>query len=57
MHDDLSLVQARLDRLAGAEDIANFFEGAAARLDEEEVDENEFEYVPEDEEEIVLFTL
>lgn len=54
MHDDLRLVQASLDGFARPEDFADFLEGAAPRLDEEEVDEDEFEYVPEDEEEVVL---
>jgi hypothetical protein len=55
MHDDARFGQTGLDGLAALEDVADFFEGAAPRLDEEEVDEDEFEYVPEDEEEVVLY--
>jgi hypothetical protein len=55
MHDDARFGETGLDGLAGLEDVADFLERAAPRLDEEEVNEDEFEYVPEDEEEVVLF--
>ena len=55
MHYNALLIQARLDRLAAIEDLTDFLERPAPRLHEEEVDEDEFEYVPEDEEEVVLF--
>lgn len=54
MHYDARLIQARLDRLVAIEDLADFLERAAPRLHEEEVDEDEFKYVPEYEEEVVL---
>lgn len=54
MHDDFRFRERRLDGLAGFEDFADFFEGPTTRLHEEEVDEDEFEYVPEDEQEVVL---
>ena len=55
VHHDARLVERVLDGLLCVEDVADFLEGAAPRLDEEEVDEDEFENVPEDEEEVVLF--
>jgi hypothetical protein len=49
MHHDFRLVQRLLHRLSRLENLGEFLERAAPRLDEEEVDEDEFEYVPEDE--------
>jgi hypothetical protein len=54
MHDNLSLVQRLLHRFSRREDVGEFFERTPPRLDEEEVDEDELEDVPEDEEEVVL---
>jgi hypothetical protein len=54
MHHDFRLVQRLLHRLSCLENLGEFLERAAPRLDEEEVDEDEFEYVPEDEKEIIL---
>tara|TARA_R110002003_G_scaffold207_3_gene15995 strand:+ start:11075 stop:11248 length:174 start_codon:yes stop_codon:yes gene_type:complete len=54
MHNDARLGQRGLDWFARLEDLADFFERAAPRLDEEEVDDDELEDVPEDEEEVVL---
>lgn len=50
----LRLCKRRLDGILSLEDLGQFFEGAAARLYVEEVDESEFEDVPENEQEIVL---
>jgi hypothetical protein len=55
MHDNARFRETGLDGLAALEDVADFFERAAPRLDEEEVDEDEFEYVPENKEEVVLY--
>ncbi len=52
--DDAGLGEGGFDGVLGLEDFAVFFEGATAGFDEEEVDEDEFEDVPEDEEEVVL---
>lgn len=54
MHDDLRPTQRRLDRLLRPEDLRQLLQGASPRLDVKEVDEAEFENVPEDEEEVVL---
>lgn len=55
VQDNLRLIKRHLHGPFCSEDFADFFERAAACLDEEEVDEDEFEYVPEDEEEVVLW--
>jgi hypothetical protein len=55
MHDDSRFRETGLDGLAALEYVADFLERAAPCLDEEEVDEYELEYIPEDEEEIVLY--
>jgi hypothetical protein len=49
VHDNTGLVQGVFDWLFRVEDFANLLEGAAPCFDEEEVDDDEFEYVPEDE--------
>jgi hypothetical protein len=54
MHDDSRFRKTSLDGLAALEYIANFLERAAPCLDEEEVNEYKLEYIPENEEEIVL---
>jgi hypothetical protein len=54
MHDDSRFRETSLDGLAALEYVADFLERAAPCLDEEEVDEYELEYIPEDEEEVVL---
>ena len=54
MHDNARLVQGMLDGMFRTEDLANLLECAAPCFHEEEVDAYEFEYVPEDEQEIVL---
>lgn len=54
MNEDASFVKGVFDGFLSVEDVADFLEGAAPCFDEEEVDEDEFEYVPEDEEEVVL---
>lgn len=54
MHDDACFVQRRFDWFLRLEDFRQFFQCAAPRLDEEEVNEDEFEHVPEYEEEVVL---
>lgn len=55
MNEDTSFVERVLDWFLSVEDVADFLEGAAPSFDEEEVDEDEFENVPEDKEEVVLF--
>lgn len=57
MQNDTFLVERVFDGFLCIEDVADFLEGAASCLDEEEVDEYEFEYVPENEEEVVLRVL
>jgi hypothetical protein len=54
MHDDSRFRKTSLDGLAALEYIADFLERAAPCLDEEEVNEYKLEYIPENEEEIVL---
>lgn len=49
MDNYTGLVQRVFDWLFCVEDVADFLEGAATCFDEEEVDDDEFEYVPEDE--------
>lgn len=49
VHDDAGFAERGLDGTFCLEDFAQFFKGASACFDEEEVDEDEFEYVPEDE--------
>ena len=49
MHDDACFVQRMLNRLFRIEDFADFLEGTAPCFDKEEVDDDEFKYVPEDE--------
>jgi hypothetical protein len=49
VHDDTGFVQGVFDWLFRVEDFANLLEGAAPCFDEEEVDDDELEYVPEDE--------
>lgn len=54
VHDDLGPAKRGLNGAARLEDLGELFERAAARLDVEEVDEGEFEHVPEDEKKVVL---
>jgi hypothetical protein len=54
VNNNLVLPQALLDRVLAAEDLGQFLQRALLGLDEEEVDEDEFEGVPEDEEEVVF---
>ena len=54
MYDNLRLAERRLDRLGRFEDFREFFEGATARFNIEEVNESELEHVPKDKEEVVL---
>jgi len=54
VHRNRCLTQTSLDRMRTSEDLRYFFESAASGFDIEEVNEEEFEDVPEDEEEVVL---
>jgi hypothetical protein len=54
MHDDAGFVQRSLHGFLRIENLANFLERTAPCLDKEEVYEDEFEYIPEDEEEVIL---
>jgi hypothetical protein len=54
VHNDPCLVERLFNRLSAFEDLGDFLERAAPRFDEEEVDEDKFKNVPEDEEEVVL---
>jgi hypothetical protein len=54
VHDNLGAAQRLLDGVLCVEDARELFERAPPRLDVQEVDEGELEYVPEDEEEVVL---
>lgn len=54
MEDDLGLAERSLYRLLGSEDLRKLLKSATTRLNVEEIDEGEFEDVPEDEEEVVL---
>jgi hypothetical protein len=47
VHDDACFVQRMLDGFLCVEDVADLLEGAAPSFDEEEVNNNEFEHVPE----------
>jgi hypothetical protein len=47
MHDDACFVQRMLDGFLCVEDVADLLEGAAPSFDEEEVNDDEFENVPE----------
>lgn len=57
MDEDTSFVEGVFDGFLSVEDVADFLKGAAPCFDEEEVDEDKFEDVPEDEEEVVLFVV
>jgi hypothetical protein len=43
-----------LNRVFRVEDVADLFQGTTTCLDKEEVDENEFENVPEYKQEVIL---
>ena len=54
MYDDACFVQRMLDGFLCVEDVADLLKGAAPSFDEEEVNDDEFENVPEYEQEVVL---
>lgn len=54
VHNDVFFQQRSLDWVFGPENLTQLFESATSRLDEEEIDDDELECVPEDEKEVVL---
>lgn len=54
VNDDVGLLLGRLNRVPGLENRRQFLERALAGLDEEEIDHQTLERVPEDEEEVVF---
>lgn len=54
MHHDFALLQRELDWLLVVEDLRQLLQSATLRLDEEEVDEDDLEGVPEDEQEVIF---
>lgn len=54
MHHNLRLLERRLDRVLGPENLGQFLQSPLACLHKEKVDDQHFEDVPEYEQEIVL---